>query len=263
MSFAVQVDRLIQRVYDWALRFYPHQFRSNYQAQMLQCLRDAMADPQLSQRTLLSILIFDLSRSLVKENLAMLRDAFARPALIYNALVLAALSTVLALGFYAVPQTLLRQSLNDPQIELTGNLASEIQNGASPQALIPSHPVDMNTSLSPFVIAYDEHGHVLASSGQLDGVTPPLPAGVFDYVRQHGEERVTWQPRHGVRIASVVRHISGGGFVLAGRNMREGEARIDHIFTAAQLMLLAMLSIIVGATLVYGWMTRTVRPVAA
>jgi hypothetical protein len=51
--------------------------------------------------------------------------------------------------------------------------------------------------------------------------------GVFDYVRQHDQDRITWQPEPGVRIATVVAGYTGSqsGFVLAGRSLREVEKR--------------------------------------
>jgi hypothetical protein len=65
----------------------------------------------------------------------------------------------------------------------------------------------------------------------LDGAVPKPPAGVFDYTRVHGDDRVTWQPRPGVRIAAIVVHYGGAqpGFVLAGRSLRESERRTDQI----------------------------------
>lgn len=99
---------------------------------------------------------------------------------------------------------------------------------------MPDGAVDIFASLGPFVIVYDDGGRVLASSARLDGMTPAPPAGVFDYVRAHGEERLTWQPRRGVRIAAVVTR-SVNGFVLAGRNLREVESREALVFKLAAL----------------------------
>jgi len=54
---------------------------------------------------------------------------------------------------------------------------------------------------------------------------------VFDYVRQHGEDRITWQPEPGVRSATVVTSYGGAhpGFVLAGRSLRLVEERVDQL----------------------------------
>jgi len=47
-----------------------------------------------------------------------------------------------------------------------------------------------------------------------------------------------------------------GGFVLAGRNMREVESREHLVGQLAMLAWLAMLGLIVVATAAFGWFTR-------
>ena len=61
---------------------------------------------------------------------------------------------------------------------------------------------------------------------------PTLPSGVFDYVRKNGQDRITWQPEPGVRSAVIVTRVTGTkpGFMMAGRSMRESEARADKLF---------------------------------
>ncbi len=98
--------------------------------------------------------------------------------------------------------------------------------------LFPSAKVSVAKSLTPFLIAYDRGGNELASSVTLDGQTPQLPDGVLDSTRELGENRVTWQPREGVRIAAVIVSYEDG-YVLAGRNMREVEVREAQLTTFA------------------------------
>jgi hypothetical protein len=190
----------------------------------------------------------------------MLRDTFARPALVFKALVLTALATGLAL--YAIPQQVLRQGANDPQIAMADDLAARLERGIAPAEAVPAGPVDMARSLSAFVIAYDDQGRPLASQAQLNGTAPAPPKGVFDYVRQHGEERLSWQPAigsgHSVRIAAVIQRVGGPhpGFVLAGRNMREVEAREEQVGQMAGLTWIGMLGVILVGTAAFGWYTR-------
>jgi len=194
----------------------------------------------------------------------MLREIFGRPALLMNAVVLTGISTILGLALYAIPQQVLRQGANDPQIEMAGNLESMlsrygVNDGLRQGALLQyGGTVDMARSLSPFLIVYDDEGRALGSNAELEGKTPAPPSGVFDYVRQHGEERVSWQPRPGVRIAAVVRRVAGSqpGFVLAGRSLREVEAREAQVEQMAGLAWLGMLGLIAAGTLVFGWFTR-------
>jgi hypothetical protein len=132
---------------------------------------------------------------------------------------------------YATVQQTLRQGANDPQIQMAEDIASSLENGENAASVIPPNQVDLSSSLGTFVILFDDRGNQTASSGVLHGQSPQLPGGVLDYTRQHGEDRITWQPERGVRIAAVVARYSGAvsGFVLAGRSMREVEKRIDQI----------------------------------
>jgi hypothetical protein len=248
----------LERIYAQTLRLYPTRFRAAHGAAMRQTFRDALRDSSLSRRVLIPLVLRDLVTSLAKEHLAMLRDTFLRPALLFNAVVLAAISTVLALALYTIPQQVLRQGANDPQIQLAGDLAARLEQGVAPFQAVPAGAVDIALSLSPFVIAYDDQGRPLASQAQLDGKTPVPPSGVFNHVRQYGEERVSWQPRRGVRIAAVVQRVNGPqpGFVLAGRNMREVEAREQQVEQMAGLAWIAMLGLIILGTAAFGWTTR-------
>jgi hypothetical protein len=254
----------LEGLYALALHLYPVRFQEAYAPAMRQSFRDALEDCGLARRTLIPLVVRDLITSLFKEHFAMLYDTFARPALVYNALVLIALSTGLALALNTIPQQVLRQGANDPQIAMAGDLAARLESGIAP----------------PFVIVYNDQGQPLASQAVLNGQTPTPPMGVFDYVRQHGEERVSWQPvpgttsnkdeksvlnggmtlqrGHGVRIAAVIQRVNGStpGFVLAGRNMREVEAREEQVGQLALLTWIGMMGVILVGTAAYGWWTR-------
>jgi hypothetical protein len=261
MQTPTHAERL-ERLYALVLRLYPERFRQVYTPQMRQTFRDALGDSMLPRRTLIPLLLRDLVTSLAKEHFAMLRDTFARPALLFNAVILAGISTVLAMALYSIPQQVLRQGLNDPQIAMAEDLTAALEAGTPPAAAIQAGSVDMARSLTPFLIAYDDQGRPLASQASLNGGVPVPPKGVFDYVRERGEERVSWQPIlgnvRGVRIAAVVRRVNGShpGFVLAGRNMREVETREEQVEHMAGLAWLAMLGLIVVGTAVFGWYTR-------
>ena len=89
--------------------------------------------------------------------------------------------------------------------------------------------IDIAGSLSPFLIVIDDTGIAKAASGRLRGEIRAVPSGVLDAARRGGEQRVTWQPERGVRIASVIVPYAGssGGFVIAGRSLREIEERVE------------------------------------
>ncbi len=107
---------------------------------------------------------------------------------------------LIGLVYVAVQQDL-RQGANDPQIQMAEDTAAKLANGQSVQNVVPSEKVDIANSLAPYLIIFNANGIPIASSAQLDGQTPTIPSGVFDYVRQNGEDRFTWRlgcynPRH-------------------------------------------------------------------
>ena len=126
---------------------------------------------------------------------------------------------------YASVQQTYRQGANDPQIQMANDAANSLMDGKSVDSLLPAAKIPVEKSLSPFLIFYDNQGQVLGSSVTLNGATPQLPDGVLQSTREMGgENRRTWAPREGIRIAAVIVSYRDG-FVLAGRNLREVEAR--------------------------------------
>jgi hypothetical protein len=107
--------------------------------------------------------------------------------------------------------------------------------------LIPSGKVEIEKSLAPYLIIYNGAGKPLAGNGIFHQEIPIPPSGVFDHARVR-QNRLTWQPKPGVRCAIVVQYFSGrqSGFVLAGRSLRETEKRVDQIQNLVLLGWLAM-----------------------
>ena len=155
--------------------------------------------------------------------------------------------TLLCGVVYAAVQQSYRQGANDPQVQMATDAATALGGGQPASAVVPAAKVQMASSLAPYLIVYDDAGRVVAASVELNGATPPLPPGVLDAARARGEDRVTWQPASAVRSAAVVVRYGGAqpGFVLAGRSLREVEARVDQL----TLMIGAAWVITLGATL--------------
>ena len=128
--------------------------------------------------------------------------------------------------------------------------ATMLTDGQQVQSVVLAEKVDIARSLAPYIIVFDTSGKPIISSAQLDGHTPTIPPGVFDYVRQSGEDRFTWQPRTGVRSAVVVTAFKGSasGFVLAGRSLREVEIREDALMQIVFVGWLAILLVTLLAT---------------
>jgi hypothetical protein len=185
-------------------------------------------------------------------------DYGALDALLLWAPIAVALASVALLVYGAVQQDL-RQSANDPQIELAENAAAGLNAGQPVASVLPAERVDLSSGLAPFVVVYDAHGDVLAASATLNGIVPPLPAGVLDAVAGRGEDRITWQPGPGIRIATVIVPYGGTepGFVLAGRSLRLVEQREDDALREVAAGLAAgLIATLVAALAV----TRARRP---
>jgi hypothetical protein len=164
---------------------------------------------------------------------------------------LAFLTTALCALVYLVIQQEGRQLADEPQGQIARDAAAALAGGRPVESVVPPVPIDLGQSLAPFVMVLDNAGAVVATSGRLRGQTRVVPAGVLEHVRQSGEERVTWQPEPGVRMATVVvrRADAGAGFVVSGRSLRETEERIERIQTIvglAWILTLVGLLVLVG-----------------
>lgn len=128
---------------------------------------------------------------------------------------------------HVVVQQDMRIGANDPQIQMAEDTAVILNTRSFLN--VSQHKIDIAQSLAPFIMTFDANGQVRSSEAELDGQTPTVPAGIFAYVTSNGEDRLTWQPRTGVRIAAVVTKYNNG-YVLVGRNLREVEKREDMLF---------------------------------
>ncbi|MGE5392421.1 MAG: hypothetical protein ACM3NH_01630 [Candidatus Saccharibacteria bacterium] len=163
---------------------------------------------------------------------------------------LAVIITVVFGTVYAVVQQNYRMNANDPQIQIVQDVSDLLATGQDPQNAIPQSTVDVSRSLAPFIIVFDDKGTATGSSVTIGTDKPVPPAGVFDKARTKGENRFTWQPQKGVRIAAVLAHYEGSkpGFVLVGRSLREVERRESMLLL--QVAVAWAVSIIVSAFLV-------------
>lgn len=169
-----------------------------------------------------------------------------------------AVTIVILTGLVSVTvQQNYRMSANDPQIQIAEDVATAINNGsATPDAIVsPTPTTDIASSLSAFVTVFSATGTPVGSSVSLNGKLPTLPAGVFSYVKQHGEDRFTWQPQPGLRVAAVVTQYSGpsSGYILAGRSLRDIEVRESQLTI---MSLVAGLLALVLTFLFYWWNTK-------
>lgn len=245
-------SRFSLALYRLALLLYPRRLRVAYRAQMLLSLRDSYSHHSTGTFQFWAHSFLDLIQSSLMERLYMLRNHLLQRPITFYTLALALVLT-LAGGVAAVTmQQMLRRGADQPQIDMADWYSGEIGAGETPVNVIPSGYVDMERSLQPFVIFYDDQGKAGVGTGYLDQSLPALPPGVFNFARIHGSERVTWQPIPGIRIASVIKHVTGkgSGFILAGRSLRiveEQESLLRHMVIGGWIAL--MLFLIAGASL--------------
>lgn len=126
-------------------------------------------------------------------------------------------ATIAALYFTA-------QNLSRSEADDAGQrLASQVTSGDA-----PTGRVDLETNLAPFYVVYDEKGAPVSGTGYLDGKLAVAPAGVIAAARQDRNHRVTWEPRPGLRFATVETS-DGKQVVLAGQSLRPSESRIERL----------------------------------
>jgi len=116
--------------------------------------------------------------------------------------------------------------------------AYNLSQGEPANYVIAISKVEMSRSLAAFIIFCDEARKAVASPGFVHGQIPSPPAGVFDYVKRNGQDRITWEPENGVRIAAIFERYEGSisGFLVVGRSLREIEKResqVERIAVAA------------------------------
>jgi hypothetical protein len=167
-----------------------------------------------------------------------------------NWLPFAIVSTILFITIYTVAQQSIRQNANDPQIQLAQDYSNALEKGTGPALIANPTSFDISKTLDNFVIIVDSSNNIIASDAQIGSSQPVPPKGVFDYAGKHDDNRLTWQPQNGVRLAIVVKKYEYNGttgYIVVGRNMQEVEKREDSI---EKLVCAALFS-----TLVLSWFT--------
>ena len=179
---------------------------------------------------------------------------------------LAVLATCLTGLIYIASQQVVRQAANDPQIQLAGDWAEQIVSGTDPNRLSLGPFIDPARSLASFGIIYDQDGQIIASTVSAPS-TMAQPKGVFDTVDAATDKQTvyTWQAANGERYGAVLKRASlqdKSYYVLAGRNIKEAEARMEQLFrqiTAGWGVTLAAIAVAQNIHLVGHVVRRTTR----
>jgi hypothetical protein len=140
-------------------------------------------------------------------------------------------TAIILVFVYAVAQNILRSGANEPQIQIAEDASFLLAHNAPMGPIVPEASVELLRNLGPFIQVYDEKGSLLDGNALLNGVSPKISKEDLLYTKQHGENRITWQPEAGTRIATIIFHYDGQnpGYVVSGRSLRETENRIQDI----------------------------------
>ena len=134
---------------------------------------------------------------------------------------------------YSLVQQLDRMSANAQPTQLAEDAAAKLDAGLSPGYAFTS-TVDMAHSVAPFIIIYDKSGKVVTGSGYLDGKIPRVDTAVLKDAQPGKDNQVTWQPKAGVRIASV-EVAAKKYYVLGGQSLRLTESRANKLLAITAL----------------------------
>jgi hypothetical protein len=252
---------MTERFYRAAIRFYPPEFYAHNAGELLLAFRELRASMADEPSRFWIRISKDLVTSIAQENFRMFNDRGIRRVIVLQSALMAVVVTLVALMCYVVGQQVLRYGANDPQVQMAHDAAFRLAAGTGLH-IAESDPIDPSRSLAPFLIVFDASGHPISSSAVLDGGTPVPPTGVFNSTQTHREERVTWQPRPGVRIAAVVVPFGGNhpGFVLAGRSLSEVEASSQKLLLGAIVGWLALLFVLGIGTAGLLWSAQESKP---
>jgi hypothetical protein len=145
---------------------------------------------------------------------------------------IAIITIVMGLIYVSVQQSY-RSGANDPQIQIAHDIRDRIQKGKSIESYFAADTTDMQSSLAPFIEAYGQDGKPLQSTAWLDGRLPQLPISVLNYVKEKGEDWITWQPRHDIRMATGIIHTNSSpvAYVVVGRSLKEIEERVSKLLS--------------------------------
>lgn len=151
---------------------------------------------------------------------------------------LAVIITAVFLGIYFSSQYIVRSLAVEEQVKISADVMRYLNEGGNPMALNANAPVDIEKTLSPYIVFYTLDILPMTSSVTLDGERPILPFGVYAQVKERGEHRLTWQPKRGLRQAIVLNHLEGPtpGYLLVGKSLKESERTICGLWYILSVM---------------------------
>jgi hypothetical protein len=218
------------RLYALALQLYPAAFRARYAGEMLDTARHEYARSSNHLR-FTAELASDTLRSILREHLRAASPT--RPGYVAA---FALFFSVLLLAVAVISQQYLRRRADGLPTFVAKLASTPMDERSEPyRKIVVAHDLagpkqelsspDWLNSAEIFTVLYDASGRALTGNATLHGTLPQPPPGIFDVIRSRGEDKVTWQPQPGIRVALTGLPMPNGGFVLAGQSLIPSEAR--------------------------------------
>jgi hypothetical protein len=151
---------------------------------------------------------------------------------------------------YYVAQQYTRLSANEVPAQYATDAVRRLAAGATPaQSIAGIPPVDIEYSLSPVLIIYDSSGAPICGTTTLNGHYPAAPKGALEYSRTYRQNRITWMPQYGLRLAAVImpcevssqQGVKCKYYVLAARSLDKAQQQIA--FAGWQIRMAAIVTL--------------------
>lgn len=151
-----------------------------------------------------------------------------RTVVIFVTLVL--LITVIFGAIFGTGQQVLRGDSDYPQVEVVQQVQGIIEQGVPLDVIVNSEEaINLEESMSLFVMIFDKDKNLVSSSAKIGEQSPTPPSESFDIAKSKGENKFTWQPQDGVRLAAVLKPVGDKAFVLAGKSLKETDKRVQTL----------------------------------
>jgi hypothetical protein len=152
--------------------------------------------------------------------------------------------TVVFGTIYGVVQQAQRSDANWPQIQMSKDIAAQLDDKADPDFIFNSQ-VDVVKSLAPFSVVYDNDGKPIAGSGFINGKLPNIGKDVLENSKGKDYSAVTWTPNEDTRIAAVTVKAKNY-YVLSGRSLKEVEKNENNTLYISALGWLVSVALLAG-----------------
>lgn len=188
-----------------------------------------------------------------------LNEALERYRVVSIFLILVVIFSTIFVSICYAAKGVLRQQANDPQVEVTDQVANIIRQGAPLDVIISgAEQVDLSKSGALFVMIYDKDKNLVGSSAVLNGQPLSLPVEALDKAKGFNDYRFDWEVSEYVKAAAVVKAVDEIGYVVAAKSLAEYENRANTL--SQPLWIGWAVSIILA--LVLSSLLRPLRPLA-